>query len=225
MTAEPRWWRGTLRSDARRLTGHNGSVRAVVSVLIDGEPVIISGGADGSVRLWDARTGTQRGDTLTVLAPVLVSDAIRMAWWSRRIAVFWRSICRGRPPDRTAPASRARFVTSYSRLPSTMRSIRGVASGGTWFLRIARPAGAASRTAGGPGRYEKSTLRPPKKSGVPLPAWPLLLLLVSKGSSVAGVGPFPIDRRVRSGLSMGEESVEFPVIHEVSVDLHCRRGA
>src|SRR5262249_2274096 len=44
--------------------GHSGPVTAVDMGTVDSEPVIVSGGEDGTVRLWDARTGAQRGEPL-----------------------------------------------------------------------------------------------------------------------------------------------------------------
>jgi WD40 repeat protein len=55
------------------LTGHTGRVEAVavgvsavaVGVLPDGTPVIVSGGGDGTVRVWRLADGTPAGEPLT----------------------------------------------------------------------------------------------------------------------------------------------------------------
>ena len=60
----PQW--GTAGSSTaltRTLTGHDGWVRAV-AVSADGQ-LAVSGGGDGTVRVWDLAAGTQRGAPLT----------------------------------------------------------------------------------------------------------------------------------------------------------------
>jgi WD40 repeat protein len=44
------------------LTGHQGTVTALAVGTLDGRPVLLSGGADNTVRLWDAGTRRQIGD-------------------------------------------------------------------------------------------------------------------------------------------------------------------
>ena len=43
---------------------HEGSISAVAWGTIDGEPVVVSGSLDHTVRLWEARTGAARGNPL-----------------------------------------------------------------------------------------------------------------------------------------------------------------
>jgi hypothetical protein len=65
-TASP-WrpsWAQLLGTDHRLLSGHDGAVTAVAVGEIDGAARIVSGGGDGTVRVWDAATGTQLGESL-----------------------------------------------------------------------------------------------------------------------------------------------------------------
>ena len=66
-----RRWHGTGvgpadRDSARGTTsrGHTGGVYAVAVGEVDGTPVAVTGGRDGTVRVWDLRTGTARGEPL-----------------------------------------------------------------------------------------------------------------------------------------------------------------
>ncbi|MFF0087656.1 hypothetical protein ACFYR1_49750, partial [Streptomyces canus] len=47
------------------LTGHTDSVEAVATVMIDDRPVAVTGGWDGTVRLWDLTTHEPVGKPLT----------------------------------------------------------------------------------------------------------------------------------------------------------------
>ena len=63
----PRWATGGQISTAFQasLTGHTGGVAAVACTTLDGRPVAVTGGVDGTVRIWDLRTRTALGDPLT----------------------------------------------------------------------------------------------------------------------------------------------------------------
>src|SRR3954470_19887861 len=57
-----RWATGGMIHESLRatLTGHDGWVYAVACTVLDGSPVAVTGGSDGTVRLWDLAGGTQR---------------------------------------------------------------------------------------------------------------------------------------------------------------------
>ena len=60
------WSHGRQTTGQQVLTGHDGNVHAVaVGALPDGTPVIISGGNDGTVRVWRLADGTPVGQPLT----------------------------------------------------------------------------------------------------------------------------------------------------------------
>ena len=60
-----RWDATTGQAIGDPLTGHTDWVRAVAVADVDGRPVIVTGGDDGTVRRWDATTGQAIGDPLT----------------------------------------------------------------------------------------------------------------------------------------------------------------
>ena len=62
---QTRWSHGRQTTGHQVLTGHVGEVTAVaVGALPDGAPVIISGGDDGTVRVWRLADGTPAGEPL-----------------------------------------------------------------------------------------------------------------------------------------------------------------
>ncbi|MGB8997340.1 MAG: caspase family protein [Pseudonocardiaceae bacterium] len=56
------WASWRLQHPHRTFTGHTGSVNAVAVGQVEGRAVVVSGGADHTVRVWDAATGAPVGD-------------------------------------------------------------------------------------------------------------------------------------------------------------------
>ena len=62
-----RWSHGRNTAGHQVIAGHDGSVNAVAAgALQDGTPVIISGGLDGTVRVWRTADGTPAGEPIRV---------------------------------------------------------------------------------------------------------------------------------------------------------------
>ena len=63
---QTRWSHGRRATGHQVIPGHDGAVHAVAAgALPDGTPVIISGGEDGTVRVWRTADGTPVGEPLT----------------------------------------------------------------------------------------------------------------------------------------------------------------
>ena len=68
---QTRWSHGGRATSHQVLTGHDGGVAAVaVGALPDGTPVIVSGGDDGTVRVWRLADGTPLVPPLDLAEPV-----------------------------------------------------------------------------------------------------------------------------------------------------------
>ncbi|MFI2210551.1 caspase family protein [Streptomyces sp. NPDC020141] len=63
-TARWAWW--STSGVHRLLSGHGRSVRCVATGDLDGRPIAVTGGADGTARVWDLASQRQIGDPLTV---------------------------------------------------------------------------------------------------------------------------------------------------------------
>lgn len=78
-----RWAVAPGRHELLMLSGHTGQVHGVCTLEVNGEPVLASGADDGTVRLWDLPSGTERatltGHTGAVLAVRRVSSGGRDA--------------------------------------------------------------------------------------------------------------------------------------------------
>ena len=69
---QTRWSHDRLAASLQVFTGHTDVVHAVaVGALPDGTPVIVSGGADGTVRVWRLADGTPVGEPLNVYTEVM----------------------------------------------------------------------------------------------------------------------------------------------------------
>jgi WD40 repeat protein len=71
-----RWAHWQTSGTFRQLTGHASTVEAVALLKIDDEPVIVSGSHDGTVRIWDARSGQPRGQPITGHTRAVVAVAV-----------------------------------------------------------------------------------------------------------------------------------------------------
>jgi WD40 repeat protein len=69
-----------LRTDSSEwefVSGHDGGVNRTALGVLHGQPVVVSGGMDGTVRLWDAHTGSPKGRLVgNVLGPGVTGVAI-----------------------------------------------------------------------------------------------------------------------------------------------------
>ncbi|MGX6600541.1 hypothetical protein ACWKSP_00170 [Micromonosporaceae bacterium Da 78-11] len=78
-----RWWAGEPRP-RWRAAAHHGAVLAVCTLTAAGRRLLVSSGADGAVRIFDAETGARRhtlepGGTVPALCPVVIRSATLLA--------------------------------------------------------------------------------------------------------------------------------------------------
>src|ERR1019366_8591281 len=69
-----RWASWQLQKPHQQITGHVGEVHAVAEV--DGPPVVVSGGSDQTVRVWDLATGAPVGDPFTGHTRAVIAVAV-----------------------------------------------------------------------------------------------------------------------------------------------------
>ncbi|EFL24875.1 LigA protein [Streptomyces himastatinicus ATCC 53653] len=67
-TARWAWWSAT--GAHRLLSGHTKAVGCVATGDLDGRPIAVTGGVDGTARIWDLTNQRQIGEPLTVSTPV-----------------------------------------------------------------------------------------------------------------------------------------------------------
>ncbi|MEU9546216.1 WD40 repeat domain-containing protein [Streptomyces mirabilis] len=104
----PDWATGSDFTQALRdtLTGHSGTIYTVACTALDGEPVAVTGGSDGTVRVWDLATGRPIGSPLTghdgpvyaVACTVLDGTPIAVTGNRDGTARIW-DLATGRPID------------------------------------------------------------------------------------------------------------------------------
>ncbi len=80
-----RWAQAAANGELARLEGHTGSVQALAALPVGDQTLLVSGGLDGTVRLWDPATGEERGrleghtGSVRALAAVPVGDRVLLA--------------------------------------------------------------------------------------------------------------------------------------------------
>ncbi len=150
------WASWRLEPPHRALTGHPGRVNAVTAAELDDRPVVISGGDDGSVRVWDLAAGAPVGQPFTghvgpvyaVAAatmegrPVVISggDDGSVRVWDLATGALVRVCDRG-VSERAGRPVAVRADQVYAVTGVTMGGRPVVISGGNdWMVRVWDPA-------------------------------------------------------------------------------------
>ena len=110
-----RWARGPLETALQTLTGHTGPVTAVAVGEVEGRAVAVTGGVDGTVRVWDLASGRPRGEPLTghtgPVSAVAVGEvdgrAVAVTGSDDGTVRVW-DLASGRPRASPSPATPAR---------------------------------------------------------------------------------------------------------------------
>ena len=146
-----RWASWQPQRPHQLLTGHAGAVTAVAAAELDGRPVVISGGGDRTVRVWDLATGTPAGHPFTgharavtaVAAAELDGRPVVISGGGDRTVRVW-DLATGTPAGHPF-TGHARAVTAVAAAELDGRPV--VISGGgdrtvrVWDLATGTPAG------------------------------------------------------------------------------------
>ncbi|GIH93478.1 hypothetical protein Psi01_41080 [Planobispora siamensis] len=121
-----------------RLSGHEGPVLAVASVVVDGRPLAVTAGADRTVRIWDLETGSQLGEPLTghtdhvwsVAAAVVDGRPLALTAGADRTVRIWDlSEAHHAGPGRTGPEPAGQGIAEPGRTRSGHAGARSTGSG------------------------------------------------------------------------------------------------
>ncbi|HEY7814595.1 MAG TPA: WD40 repeat domain-containing protein, partial [Nakamurella sp.] len=145
------WASWRLEPPHRALTGHDGPVHAVTTATRNGDPVVISGGNDSSLRIWNLATGRPVADPLTghdgpvraVTTATLDGQPVAISGSSDRTVRVW-DLATGQPVRASFAGSTGRI---YAVTTATLDGRPVVVSGGddgsarSWDLATGAPIG------------------------------------------------------------------------------------